>query len=190
MRTKQSLFILILIVSFMVAIHAMAQSTVEERLTALERKVAELESQLNSLTQPAPGIQVPLRTNIAHDPITLQLMRKSYVPSDFNNGRYEDQITLEFALTNNLTKPVRAFTGIVIFQDLFERDIMHVNLTVEKTVAPGENVTWSGGIEYNQFINEHQRLRSISQQDLVVKFQITSVIYTDGTRESFESLPQ
>ena len=46
-------------------------------------------------------------------------------------------------------------------------------------------MTYEGGIDYNQFMDSHQRLRSIAQSDLVTKFELEMVIFQDGTRESF-----
>jgi hypothetical protein len=80
---------------------------------------------------------------------------------------------------------VRAFTGVVVLQDVFKRDIMRVTVTVEEPLQPGGTVTYEDGIEYNQFMDSHQRLRSIAQLDLITIFELETIIFQDGTRESF-----
>ena len=107
------------------------------------------------------------------------------VTKTFRDGDFQDYMRFEFAFTSNLDNPVRAFTGVVVLQDLFERDIMRVTLTVEQLLRPRGTVTYEGGIRYNQFMDSHQRLNSISQSDLVTKFELETVIFQDGTRESF-----
>jgi hypothetical protein len=91
----------------------------------------------------------------------------------------------EVAFTSNLDNPVRAFTGVVVLQDLFERDIIRITVTVEEPLQPGGTVTYEDRVEYNQFMDSHQRLRSIAQSDLITIFDLETVIFQDGTRESF-----
>jgi hypothetical protein len=91
----------------------------------------------------------------------------------------------EVAFTSNLDNPVRAFTGVVVLQDLFERDIIRVTVTVEEPLQPGGTVTYEDGVEFNQFMDSHQRLRNIPQSDLITIFELETVIFQDGTRESF-----
>ena len=107
------------------------------------------------------------------------------VTKTFRGGDFQDYIPFEFAFTSNLDSPVRAFTGVVVLQDLFERDIMRVTVTVEEPLQPGGTVTYEGEIEYNQFMDSHQQLGSIAQSDLITIFEVETVIFQDGTRESF-----
>ncbi len=137
-------------------------------------------------TTTASPVPEPTTTTVQGDeseiPIQISLVKK-----DFSEGRIEDRITLEFLFQSSLAKDVRAFTGVVVFQDLFERDIMRVNLTVEDGLTAGGTATWEGAIDYNQFMDRHQRLRTVDQADLITKFELQAVIFTDGTRRSFGS---
>ena len=107
------------------------------------------------------------------------------VTKTFRGGDFQDYMPFEFAFTSNLDSPVRAFTGVVVLQDLFERDIMRVTVTVEEPLQPGGTVTYEGGIEYNQFMDSHKQLRSIARSDLITTFELETVIFQDETRESF-----
>ena len=160
---------------------ALQGQVAEDRVAELEARVAALEEALARLSTPAPGVAlVPPATENGAAPILIELVRKT-----FRDGDFQDQIQFEFRFTSRLDKPVRAFTGVVVLQDLFERDIIRVTLTVEEPLRPGGTVTWEGGINYNQFMGSHQRLRSIAQSDLVTNFELEMVIFQDGTRQSF-----
>ena len=116
----------------------------------------------------------------------VQLASKSFHPKDLMAGDIGDRIDFVFYFQPaDLDKDVRAFKGDVIFTDLFDEFILRVTLTHEAGLATYEVAEWSGGIEYNQFLPEHQRLRSIDPKNLSVSFELQTVVYTDGTRESF-----
>ena len=172
------------------------QDSLRARVIELERRVLSLEEAIATLvgtaspvpepTTTASPVPEPTTTTVQGDeseiPIQISLVKKG-----FSDGRIEDNITLEFLFQSSLAKDVRAFTGVVVFQDLFERDIMRVNLTVEDGLTAGGAATWEGAIDYNQFMDSHQRLRTVDQADLITKFELQAVIFTDGTRRSFGS---
>jgi hypothetical protein len=182
------------------------QDSLRARVIELERRVLSLEEAIATLvgtaspvpeptttaspvpepTTTASPVPEPTTTTVQGDeseiPIQISLVKKG-----FSDGRIEDNITLEFLFQSSLAKDVRAFTGVVVFQDLFERDIMRVNLTVEDGLTAGGTATWEGAIDYNQFMDRHQRLRTVDQADLITKFELQAVIFTDGTRRSFGS---
>ncbi len=160
---------------------ALQGQVAEDRVAELEARVAALEEALARLSTPTPGLalEVPPTTENGAATILIGLVSKTFLDG------IQDQIQFEFRFTSRLDNPVRAFTGVVVLQDLFERDIMRVTLTVEEPLRPGGTVTWEGGIRYNQFTGSHQRLRSIAPSDLVTKFELETVIFQDGTRESF-----
>ena len=162
------------------------QDSLRARVIELERRVLSLEEAIATLVGTASPVPEPTTTTVQGDeseiPIQISLVKKG-----FSDGRIEDNITLEFLFQSSLAKDVRAFTGVVVFQDLFERDIMRVNLTVEDGLTAGGTATWEGAIDYNQFMDRHQRLRTVDQADLITKFELQAVIFTDGTRRSFGS---
>ena len=102
-----------------------------------------------------------------------------------HKGEYQEFMTFEFTFMSYLQKPVRAFTGTLTFLDLFDRAIYTTSVTVEEPVEYAKTVDWFGSVEFNQFLEEHQRLRSISRENLRVRFDLEAVVYSDGTREVF-----
>ncbi len=161
---------------------AQGQESLEDRVAQLEARVRTLEATLARLTAAETQGPAPQRVAANGSPVSVRLISKRFHP-----GQYDNQILFELAFTSALPKAAHAFTGVVVFQDLFDRDIMRVNITIENPVVPGGSVKWSGGVDYNQLTANHQRLRSIPQSGLRTKFELEQVIYQDGTRQRFGS---
>ncbi|MBN1458349.1 MAG: hypothetical protein JXA57_02350 [Armatimonadetes bacterium] len=125
--------------------------------------------------------------NLKPSPIVIELVRKGFQKHDYRLDIPEDQITFTFSFTNQLPKDVRAFTGTVVFTDLFDRVLYSVNLTYNDVIGAGKSATWVGAVDYNQFDGDLRRLRNAEPKDLKVSFVLEKVVYPDGTKEEFES---
>lgn len=113
-------------------------------------------------------------------PISIALLDKG-----MKKVNYSDVITIDLEFTNNLDKDIKAFIGTVTFYDLFDREIMPVNITYEDGVEAGGTATWEGSIDYNQFMDDHQRLASIEFENVSIVSEITQVVFADGTKEDY-----
>ncbi len=158
---------------------AAAQEPLEARVARLEARVQALENALARLTGTAGAAQ-PTAGQPDRSPIMVTLTGK-----EFYSGSPQDQILLRLQFRNGLAKAVRAFTGHVVFEDLFGREILRVSVTVEEQVNSGGVVGWSGGIDYRSSVPEHERLRTIEANALTTRFIVDMVVYPDGTRERF-----
>lgn len=101
---------------------------------------------------------------------------------------YEDFLTtnLEFAATG-LDKPTRAIKGTVIFTDLFDEPRMKINWVINDRMQPGQVLRTSGeGIEYNEFMDDHQWLATTKTEDIRVHYRVSSILYEDGTQREFD----
>lgn len=114
-------------------------------------------------------------------PITAQLVRKGFV-----EGKYgQSQITTDFVFTNQGPADIRAFDGVILVTDLLGNEIIRINMAVNELVAKGAPLVWSGGIDYNQFLDRHQRFRNEPQENLKISFEVKKVLYVDGRLEQF-----
>lgn len=113
-------------------------------------------------------------------PLSIALLKK-----DIEKAGYIDVIAFKIEITNNLDKDIKAFIGTVIFYDLFEREIMPVTITYEDGVAKGGKAIWEGSIDYNQFMDTHQRLASVAFENLSITSEIEQVIFADGSKQNY-----
>lgn len=157
-----------------------AQTDLEAKVRELETRIADLEGALAAIIGADIGSPIAESDSAGTSPIPISLLRKQ-----FNSEGIQDRIEFEFAFENHLEKAVRAFTGMVVFQDLFERDVMRVRVTVEDPVEVNAVVMWEGGIDLNQFMDPHRRLPGMALEDIVTKFELDMVIFQDGTRRTF-----
>jgi hypothetical protein len=114
--------------------------------------------------------------------INLTVFEKGFIPSNPSAGRYSDYLTFKTAYENTSGKDIRAFRGAVRFADLFGQAIISVNLTIQDPIAAGQKATWSGTIEYNQFLDTHKKLQNHELQNMKVTWLPESIIFTDGTQ--------
>lgn len=112
----------------------------------------------------------------------LTVFKKGFLGSDAMAGRYQDYITIECAYENTSGKDIRAFTGSVRFTDLFDKPIFESGLTISDAIKAGAKATWSGSIDYNQFVDSHRSLRNTDLKDMKVIWIPKSIIYADGSK--------
>lgn len=118
-------------------------------------------------------------------PVGAVLTAKTFSPSNYAQGKFNELINFEATLTNNTGKNIRAFTGILHFRDLFDRDIFAGTITYEDGLATGQTTVWAGNITYNQYIDSHVRLKDVALTDVTVLLETQQVIFADGTKQTY-----
>ncbi|KAB1064083.1 hypothetical protein [Salibacter halophilus] len=99
----------------------------------------------------------------------------------FYEAQYEEFLTYGFAIKNKSDKDIRAVKGAVVFNDVFDEEIYSLNLTYDQPIKSGEQIKWNAQSDYNQFTDEHQRLKNKELKDIKVVWKPEKVIFTDGT---------
>jgi hypothetical protein len=118
--------------------------------------------------------------------ISARLLAKGFLGTDFEQRRYEDYITFSIEFANSTGKDVRAFEGIFTFVDLLDNEILGSRITINDPVKAGARFKWDGELDYNQFRDAHQKLRSEPQQNLKTSFELRKILFADGTTQSFD----
>ena len=121
------------------------------------------------------------------DVLDVVLVDKGFRPSNLSARRYSDYITFEFAFENRGEEDIRGFRGTVHFLDLFGETILELGLSVDEPLATGERRVDRGKVlEYNQFRDAHQRLRTTEFENLRVRWVPETILLTDGREMSME----
>lgn len=158
-----------------------SSASLEERVQVLERKVQELETQIAGKRASAAAVEAA-----THDsPIEMTLIGKEFEEADLLVGQASDRVMLTLNVRSDLELPVRAFTGLLLLRDLFDREILSVRMTDEDGLLPRQNAQWKGWIGYQEFNESHRRLRHIDGKDLKLEFLVEKIMYADGTRAAF-----
>jgi len=114
--------------------------------------------------------------------VEVALYKKSFSASDWQRGQYEDYISLGFVFKNFTDKDIRGFTGTVIFNDIFDKEIAKTNLSIDEVLPAGKTVRWQGQRKYNQFDAEDKKLANTELNNLKIVWMPEKVLFTDGTK--------
>lgn len=122
--------------------------------------------------KPAPNEQI----------IVVTLEDKRFSKKKYGHGIY---FNLAFSAVG-LEKPARAIKGSLVLNDLFGEKIMSIGWPLDDPMSPGETrKERDTGFDYNQFKDEHQRIRDAKTENLTATYRVDSIIYEDGTRVDF-----
>jgi len=117
--------------------------------------------------------------------ITVNVTDKQTLDINYNAGRYSPRVEFTFEVYNNTAKDIKGVQGILTIKDLFGVDIMSSSLDFTgQTIGANDSVTVSGmGIDINQFMADHVKLYNTDFSDLNFEYEVTSIVYSDGTTE-------
>jgi hypothetical protein len=115
--------------------------------------------------------------------VDVSVTDKGYTPSDIMNGRFESTIDFDFTFTNHASKDVQGVQGDIVFYDIFDNEIYRTNISFDKGVPADASFVWEAGLSYNEFIDEHVKLKSVELENLKYEWVPEMIIYTDGSRE-------
>ena len=129
----------------------------------------------------------PKKQQKAEDqPIVATLLKKGFSPSDIHNGKFEEQVTMTVSFSNKTGKEIRAFDGTLEFTDLLGNTVIASRVEINEPIALNGTYDWEGSLEYNQFMNDHERLRSESKENLKAVMHVGKVLFSDGTTKEYE----
>ncbi len=101
---------------------------------------------------------------------------KGYVEYD-----YQKYITYKFAFENKTDKDITAFTGQLVFTDLFDQEIKTISLTYDSGIQANTITDYSATTDYNQFRDEDQLLKSKSLKQVKLVWKPAKILFADGT---------
>lgn len=137
-------------------------------------------------SKPAADKRPAQSTPPAPQPISVSLTAKDLRESNYSAGIYDDAITFALELGNRTGKDVRAFEGTLTFYDLLDNRILGSKLTITNGIKVGAKTTWKGELDYNQFMDSHQRLANEALENLKIEFRASKVLFGDGSSQQFD----
>jgi hypothetical protein len=110
------------------------------------------------------------------DALTVTIFAKG-----FDKGNIRSYISYKFAFENKTPKDIRAFTGQIIFNDLFDREISRMNVTYDKIVKARSKTTWEAQTKFNEFDADDVALAGKSLDNLKVVWQPEKILLAGGS---------
>lgn len=117
------------------------------------------------------------------DKVDVKLIDKGFQAADIYKGTYQDYITMKFELTNKTDKDVKGVQGNTIFYDIFDNQIYQSTFSYDQGILASGTATWDATIEYNEFMDDHQKLKTTNLENIRLEWVPEVIIYSDGTKE-------
>lgn len=114
--------------------------------------------------------------------VTVTLLSKRELHSNFNVGRISDFQEFKIGVLNNSDKALAGVSGEIKFIDVFDKEVGAVNFRISETIEPGKSAVWTGGRDYNQFIDTHRAVWNLEDGKYKTRFVPDAVVYADGTK--------
>lgn len=120
-------------------------------------------------------------------PVKVNVVDKKNIPKDIYNGRFFPSVQLIIEVSNNSDKDIKGVSGVLTIKDLFGKHIISITCDFTgKNIAVGSTVTYSNlGMDINEFMSSHTKLYSEKYSDLIFEYEVDSIVYSNGERESF-----
>jgi hypothetical protein len=122
------------------------------------------------------------KAKLLNDAITVTLLSKRELPSNYRANRYSEYQEFEIGVQNNSQKTISGVSGAIVFIDVFDKEVGVVNFGVSERIEPGDSTTWTGGRDYNQFLDEHRSVWNLEEGKYKTKFIPEMVVFEDGTK--------
>lgn len=186
-RKSQAAVVAALVIGLFLGYFAGREHVKYEFRSALQDSLAGLGAAFGGGAKSTPTKTTSKAPEVSPKPeITSPIMTGAVLDKGFFEGEYgQDSITLDMQFGNESGRDIRAFEGVMTFRDLLGNLILNLNVAINEPIAKGQKVNWAGGIDYNQFKDSHQRLRSEPLENIKADFRVGKILYSDGELKEF-----
>lgn len=114
--------------------------------------------------------------------IKVKVYNKKNLPIDYNVGRYQEFIEIDYKVINKSPKAIKGIKGTLEIYDQFNEFLMSIQWnTSAGIIGSGKTKKITDyGINYNQFKSEENQVHSLKFKDLIFKFDMEQVNFADG----------
>jgi hypothetical protein len=116
--------------------------------------------------------------------VTVSLVSKRQLPTNFDAGRYGEEQEFKIAVKNTGTKPLVGVSGTIEFIDVFDKTVGAVGFKISEPLEPGAGTVWTGTRRYNQFLSEHRAVWDLEEGKYKTRFVPDTIVFADGTKLS------
>lgn len=138
-----------------------------------------------STNAPNPATPKAALDTSGPSPIIISMESKRFKPVDVRNNEFEAAIVFELAIVNQSAKAIRAFDGALTFTDLLDNEVLSTKLAINDAINAGSTYNWTGQIKYNQFMDDHNRLKNENLANIKTRFAVRKILYADGTSKTY-----
>lgn len=162
---------------------AQQNKSLEARVSALELRVKNLESRLQTASgTPAAqfvGKSAPAKAAY-RSPLSAKLFTKKIHSGAAGEG---DKFGFLITLSNSGSVDIRSFKGDLIFKDPSGNAVLEFFVDIEKPIPAGGTNTWYGGIAYDSTKENHRRIVNMDPGEVTLDIDLKEIQFSDGSRK-------
>lgn len=108
--------------------------------------------------------------------VQVEVKEKGFLQKDF-----QEYLTYKLDLQNVSDKNIRGFAGSLVFADLFDHELLTVNITFEEGLKAGKGFSYSIQTLFNKLVDNEAALKDKQLKDLKISWNPRKVIFEDGS---------
>lgn len=119
--------------------------------------------------------------------IKVKVYDKKVLPIDYDARRFSEFIEFDYKVINKSPKAVKGIKGILNVYDQFDDKIISINWDVsEGKIGAGKTKKITNyGLDYNQFLDTHNKIHSLDFEDMIFKYEMQQVNFANGYKLKF-----
>lgn len=154
---------------------------------AAKKKNAEEEALKNKILAERDAVSKKISNSVV-----VAIVEKNVLPKNYSIGRFNEMLSLKYAIQNKSEKAIKQLKGQVTFNDATGDEIGILYVDIDETIDAGQThtTTTGRGWELNQFLNGS--VEKIAQREfsaMTASFAPESIAYEDGEILKSPSLP-
>ena len=119
--------------------------------------------------------------------IKIKVYNKKVLPIDFDAGRFSEFIEFDYKVINKSSKAIKGIKGTLYVYDQFDEEITSISwdVSVGEIGAGKTKKVTNYGLDYNQFLDTHNKLYNLEYEDMIFKYEMQQVNFADGYKLKF-----
>lgn len=110
------------------------------------------------------------------------LLTLKFNPADAHAQRYSGSFDIAVGFKNKTDKEISGVKGVITFKDMFDEPIKMVRLSNDQPIPANGKALYRGSIDYNQFMDEDKKLRSLDAKKVKFEWAPEVYIFNDGSK--------
>ena len=120
------------------------------------------------------------------DMVSGALVEKGFRPVDYQRGIVQEAILFSVLFVNKTDKAITGMKGSMVLDNTLGDNIGSFYISLEKDIPAKGEYMWSGGLHFNQFMDDHAAMKNAELAKIVSKWQPDMIMFEDGTVERME----
>src|SRR5690606_9440195 len=108
-----------------------------------------------------------------------QALTVSIFDKGFSEYNYQEYLTYKFSFDNKTDKDIKAFTGLITLNELFDKEISSFTLTYDKGIPAKSSKNYDAHTNYNTFIEKDVSLKGKEIDNLRFIWTSEKINYED-----------